>query len=187
MKQNIKILYFVVPVIVITIALTSILVPIVFFDDTPNGVPNDYHDIIKTINQSDVVIYNYVANDFLDDDLQVFEFTSPSDIPMLNACNSYIIIDYKESDNITFQEWEDISKLHTEGCYNIIMVNYPSTGKASIDALIDDSTGKSGIVFIERDYVGETFSFSHNPQVEEHIGYIVMDYINREIEDRNRN
>lgn len=121
----------------------------------PEGIPNDYYDIISDIEESDYNLYVYSDTIDFNHDYAAINFESYDALSQSGVQNqNVLVIDMDKFVDNEFTTEDNIINLYQEQCYHVIIVNYKSSNSSQLQDLIEPE-------YYDYDFITLTYDHCH--------------------------
>ena len=184
MKSNSKFYFLLFPIIILVI-LFFILFP---FRTIPDGIPNDYFENIDVLNDNDVDLYLYSDEIDFNEDYDYIKVFNLNDLSQINGNHiNFLVIDMNKNVEMEFASEEEIRRLHELRFFNIIFVNYNTSGSTQYGNFIDLYDMDSDLIIFYYDAFGNSWDGSNAGDLpsKQILMYAIIDNIARIIEENN--
>lgn len=122
-------------VIVVTIVVIISVFPL---KKIPEGIPNDYYDVIKVLNNEGVHLYLYSDDIDFNGDYEYISVTNFENLVNISASHmNVLVLDMNKNVQEAFATEEQIKQLYEDRFFTIIIVNYAYSGSSQLDNFID--------------------------------------------------
>jgi hypothetical protein len=171
--------------IVVTIAIiVAFVLPI---KKIPDGLPNDYYDIISTIKKSEANIYVYSNTIDFNEDYESQNILSVEGLPEWRyGVKNFLVIDMEKYTSDDFATQNQIEDLYNHQCYYVLIVNNGSSNSTILENFIDPADSSSDLITYTYDqchmnhYTGVALDDFPSHQM---IMYAILDEIKRIIDE----
>jgi hypothetical protein len=153
----------------------------------PDGLPNDYYDIISTIEKSKANIYVYSDTIDFNEDYESINILSVEGLPDWRyGVKNFLVIDMEKYTSEDFATEEQIEDLYNVQCYYVLIVNNGSSNSTTLENFIDPDDSSSDLITYTYDqchvnhYTGVALDDFPSHQM---IMYAILDEIKRIVDE----
>lgn len=175
-------------IVIVGIAIMIIIIVSIIFPlkKIPEGLPNDYYDVISTIEESDANIYMFSDTIDFNEHYEAINIVSVDDLPEWRyGIKNFLVIDMEKYSTDNFATQEQIENLYHNECYYILIVNNESSNSTALEGFIDPFDSNSDLITYTYDqchvnhYTGVNVGEFPSHQI---LMYAILDEITRIIE-----